>query len=105
MVVELSFFRMKLALINLVLNPLPFYYLSIFQAPKGVITKLQQLQRTFLWGGGTDKRAILKVKWSVAHSPERFRGPVYQIFTRKILHFLAKGGGIMGWRKMLYGGV
>jgi len=53
----------RLVLLNLVLNSIPIYYLSVFKMLKLVGRKLAKLQRRFLWGGVSDNPKISWVKW------------------------------------------
>ncbi|XP_021971650.1 uncharacterized protein LOC110866811 [Helianthus annuus] len=50
----------RMTLAKSVLGSLPTYYLSLFAAPKCVITKLERIRRDFIWGI-TDR--IKKVRW------------------------------------------
>ena len=42
----------QITLIRSTLSSLPIYYLSLFRMPHKVCTKLEMIQRQFLWGGG-----------------------------------------------------
>ena len=48
----------RLTLIRSTLSNLPIYLLSLFRLPKGVKSKLEKIQRDFLWGGGSETRKI-----------------------------------------------
>ncbi|XVF32290.1 hypothetical protein REPUB_Repub17cG0069200 [Reevesia pubescens] len=50
----------RLVLINLVLTSLPLFFMSLFKALKGVILKIDQLRRSFLWG----KKKMAKIRWA-----------------------------------------
>lgn len=39
------------------------YYMSLFKAPIGVIEKLENILRKFLWGGNEEKNKIHWVTW------------------------------------------
>ena len=41
----------RTTLIGSMFSGLPIYYMSLFQSPKTIISKLDLLQRNFLWGG------------------------------------------------------
>lgn len=56
-------FRRRLTLIKAVLGNLPTYYMSLFRAPIGVIEKLENILRKFLWGGNEEKNKIHWVTW------------------------------------------
>ena len=42
----------RITLIRSTLSSLPIYFLSLFRMPKIVCSRLEKLQRDFLWGGG-----------------------------------------------------
>ena len=48
----------RLTLIKSTLSNLPIYIMSLFQLPKGVKTRLEKIQREFLWGGGSLEKKI-----------------------------------------------
>ena len=60
----------RITLIKASLSNLPIYYMSLYPIPKGVIDKMVSIQRRFLWGGCTDKRALALVKWAVVQLPK-----------------------------------
>ena len=39
--------------------------MSLFRMPKGVIKRLEKIQRDFLWGGGNLERELHLVNWKV----------------------------------------
>ena len=39
--------------------------MSLFHFPKGVKSRLEKIQRDFLWGGGNLERKIYLVNWNV----------------------------------------
>ena len=43
----------RITLIHSILSNLPIYYLSLFRMPQKVCSKLERIQRQFLWGGVT----------------------------------------------------
>ena len=42
----------RATLIKIMLSSLPIYFMYIFQVPRPVRLRLEQIQRYFLWGGG-----------------------------------------------------
>lgn len=64
----------RLTLIKSVLGNLPTYYLSLFKAPKGVLSELERLRRRFLWGGGESSKKIHWVSWKSITAPKENGG-------------------------------
>ena len=54
----------RLTLIRSTLSSLPIYFLSLFRIPKIVWSRLEKIQRDFLWGGGNLERKPHLVKWN-----------------------------------------
>ena len=52
------------------LGNLPTLYLSLFVAPVGVIDKLEEIRRKFIWGGVEDKAKINWVSWNQVVAPK-----------------------------------
>ncbi len=49
---------------NSVLSNLPLYFLSVFKAPKWVISRLEALRRAFFWKGGASiASGFCLVRW------------------------------------------
>ena len=53
----------RLTLIKVVLNNLPMYYLSLFEIPRVVATRIVQIQGNFFWSSDEKKRGIPLVAW------------------------------------------
>jgi hypothetical protein len=53
----------RLVMLNFVLSSLPVYFLSFFKAPAGIISSIESLFKSFLWGGSEQTRKINWVKW------------------------------------------
>ena len=53
----------RLTLIRSTLSSLPIYFLSLFRMPKIVCSRLEKIQRDFLWGGGNLERKPHLVNW------------------------------------------
>ena len=54
----------RLTLIRSTLSSLPIYFLSMFRIPKIVWSRLEKIQRDFLWGGGNLERKPHLVNWN-----------------------------------------
>ncbi|GJS43812.1 hypothetical protein Tco_0568855 [Tanacetum coccineum] len=61
---KLVSFGGRLTLTKEVLGSLPLYYLSLFRAPKKVITMMERICSRFFWGFKDDEKGIYWVKWS-----------------------------------------
>lgn len=64
----------RVTLIKSCLASLPLYYMSLLPMPKGVIEKIIQLQRNFLWRGSLEKKALPLVSWNVLELPKQYGG-------------------------------
>ena len=53
----------RLTLIQSTLSSLPIYFLSLFRMPKLVCSRLEKIQRDFLWGGGNLEQKPHLVNW------------------------------------------
>ena len=53
----------RLTLIRSTLSSLPIYFLSLFRMSKLVCSRLEKIQRDFLWGGGNLERKPHLVNW------------------------------------------
>lgn len=67
---EAPVIRRRLTLIKSILINLPTYYMSIFEMPKGIVRKLEQLFRKFLWGDKKDSKKVHLVPWSQVIKPK-----------------------------------
>ena len=47
------------------LSNLPIYFMFIFQLPRVVRMRLEQIQRDFLWGGGALEQKPHLVRWLI----------------------------------------
>ena len=63
----------RLTLIRSSLSSLPIYFLSLFRMPKIVCSRLEKIQRDFLWGGGNLERKSHLVNWKTV-CQEKSRG-------------------------------
>lgn len=48
--------------------------MSLFPIPKGVINKINQIQRQFLWCGSLDKKAMPLIAWEIVELPKNMGG-------------------------------
>nr|KYP75011.1 Putative ribonuclease H protein At1g65750 family [Cajanus cajan] len=55
----------RIGLLNSVLHSIPIYFLSFLKAPKGIISSIESLFKSFLWGGDQDNKKINWVAWDV----------------------------------------
>ncbi|KAG5632295.1 hypothetical protein H5410_004012 [Solanum commersonii] len=55
----------RLTLINLILDSLPTYMMSVFPIPQIVIDRLDKIIRKNLWQGNSEKKSYNLVKWDV----------------------------------------
>ncbi|GKV26644.1 hypothetical protein SLEP1_g35909 [Rubroshorea leprosula] len=53
----------RITLINSVLSSLPVFLMSVYLIPKGILYSIDKIRRSFLWGGGGEKRKIKWVSW------------------------------------------
>ena len=56
------------------LSNLLIYFMSIFQLPRVVRMRLEQIQRDFLWVGGALKQKPHLVRWPIVCSDKRKGG-------------------------------
>ncbi|KAJ0788215.1 putative RNA-directed DNA polymerase [Helianthus annuus] len=59
----------RVTLIKSVLECIPNYFLSLYRAPVGVISKLETMFRKFLWGGSLEEKKTHWVGWDRVASP------------------------------------
>ena len=57
-----------------ILQYIPHYMLSLLPAPKGVVKKIRNTQRTFLWSGKADKQKWALVAWEKLRKPRILGG-------------------------------
>ncbi|XP_039050056.1 uncharacterized protein LOC120191133 [Hibiscus syriacus] len=87
-------FAGRVVLINSVLSTLPLYYMSIFSAPKAVISKIDYIKRGFLRGVEGNKRRLSRVNWGRLCIPKKHGGAGVINLRVKNKALLAK----WGWR-------
>ena len=64
----------RLTLLKSTLSSLPTYYLSLFTIPKAVATRLEHIQRTFLWGSSVEYFKYPLVAWEKVCLPHELGG-------------------------------
>ena len=60
----------RLTLVKVVLQTMPLYLLSTMAAPKSILKKLRELQRTFLCGGTENHKKWSLVNWNTLCTPK-----------------------------------
>nr|GEV69974.1 RNA-directed DNA polymerase, eukaryota, reverse transcriptase zinc-binding domain protein [Tanacetum cinerariifolium] len=62
----------RLALLKSVLGAIPTYYMSLFKAPEGIVSHLENMRNTFFLGADIDDRKITWVSWNkvLAHKSQ-----------------------------------
>ena len=66
--------RGRITLIRSTLFNLPIYFMSIFQLPRVVRMRLEQIQSDFLWGGGALEQKPHLVRWPIVCVDKRKGG-------------------------------
>ena len=64
----------RITLVRSTLSNLPIYFMSIFQLPRVVRIRLEQIQRDFLWGGGALEQKSHLVSWPIVCLDKRRGG-------------------------------
>ena len=71
----------RLTLLKSILSSLLTYYLSLFTIPKAVMTRLERIQRNFLWGSSVKCFKYLLVAWEKVCLPRELGGLGIQNLT------------------------
>ena len=66
--------RGRLTLLKSTLSSLPTYYVSLFTIPKAVATRLECIQRNFLWGSSVECFKYPLVAWEKVCLPRELGG-------------------------------
>nr|KYP61675.1 Transposon TX1 uncharacterized [Cajanus cajan] len=53
----------RVILLKSVLSALPTYFLSFYKAPTGILSRIESIFKSFLWGGKKDHRKIHWLSW------------------------------------------
>jgi hypothetical protein len=64
----------RITLIKSTLSNLPTYFLSLFPIPVAVASRIDKIQRDFLWGGMGEGKKFHLVKWSQICQPINLGG-------------------------------
>ena len=64
----------RLVLVKSVLQAIPLYQFSVALAPKGILKKIRNLQRNFLWGNQKGERKWALVNWKTVCLPKQEGG-------------------------------
>ncbi|XP_019200030.1 PREDICTED: uncharacterized protein LOC109193611 [Ipomoea nil] len=83
-------------LVQSVLSTIPFYTMQTTLIPKGVISSMERLIRSFLWGAKEGERKCNLVNWYTVTSNKDFGGLGIRRLEEMNISFLAK----LGWRLM-----
>ena len=70
----------RLTLLKSTLSSLPTYYLSLFTIPKAVVTRLECIQRNFLWGSSVECFKYPWVAWEKVCLPRELGGWKFKIW-------------------------
>ena len=84
----------RLTLLKSTLSSLPTYYLSLFTIPKAVATRLERIQRNFLWGSSVECFKYPLVAWEKVCLPHELGG----LGIRKLVPFNQALLGKWLWR-------
>ena len=64
----------RLTLIRSTLSNIPTYLMSLFPLPRGVMFRLEKIQRYFLWGGGSLERKLHLINWNTVYGSQESGG-------------------------------
>lgn len=65
----------RLQLVNSVLSSIPIYFMACFQLPKWLISQLDQIRRSFLWGKNeVNKKGVSLINWNTNCLPKKWGG-------------------------------
>jgi len=64
----------RLVLLKSVLSSLPFYFISFFKAPAGIISSIESIFNCFFWGGCEEFRKISWINWDTICSKKENGG-------------------------------
>ena len=72
----------RITLIRSTLSSLLIYYLSLFRISQKICTRLERIQRKFLWGGGSLEKKPHLVKWAIVCTEKKKGGLGVRNFSR-----------------------
>ena len=64
----------RITLIQSSLSHIPSYFLSLFKIPESITSKIEKLQRDFLWSGAGEGKKDHLIKWDVVSKPKELGG-------------------------------
>ena len=92
-----------LTLIRNTISNMPIYLMSLFRMPRKLKSKIEKIQRDFLWGGGNLERKIHMVKWKTVYLSQKNGGLGIRNLSTLIGPSLVNGHGDLLLKKMLHG--
>ena len=97
----------RLMLIRSMLSSLPIYFLSLFKMPKSVGSRLEKIQRQFLWGRGSLEKKSHLINWIIFCTMKKKGGLCQRRFSNLNKAMLCKwcwhfaNGRNSLWRKVI----
>lgn len=64
----------KISLINIVLDSLHVYYMSLYEMHVSILRKLEKIMRNFQWNDNKREKKIHHVKWNALYNKKKFGG-------------------------------
>ncbi|RVW32138.1 putative ribonuclease H protein [Vitis vinifera] len=64
----------RITLIQSCLSHIPSYFLSLFKIPASIASKIEKMQRNFLWSGAGEGKKDHLVRWEVVSRPKELGG-------------------------------
>ncbi|RVW99862.1 Transposon TX1 uncharacterized 149 kDa protein [Vitis vinifera] len=67
----------RIMLIQSCLSHIPSYFLSLFKIPASIASKIEKMQRNFLWSGAGEGKKDHLVRWEVVSRPKELGVSIY----------------------------
>ena len=64
----------RITLIQSCLSHIPSYFLSLFKIPASIASKIEKMQRDFIWSGAEEGKKDHLIRWDVVCSPKELGG-------------------------------
>ena len=64
----------RITLIQSCLSHIPSYFLSLFKIPVSIASKIEKMQRDFLWSGAGEGKRDHLIRWEVVSRPREMGG-------------------------------
>ena len=64
----------RITLIQSCLSHIPSYFLSLFKIPVSIASKIEKMQRDFLWSGAGEGKKDYLIRWEVVTRPKELGG-------------------------------